>query len=115
MKTANYEHDLEYLSLLRATQEIYGKTVNKPGDWSNREENTFMRNRPNEDQLSKLQPIAQRLIKTNPAEKPELFLLECNCAVYASAVYFKSYTMEKKRLAMKDLDRAPKWLFTLDE
>ena len=116
--TTLHNQSQEYVKLLQTAQDVYQKVISQPGSWSNREENTFTRRSPDKTQASQLQNIAQSLIKTNPAENPTLFLWECNCAIYATAVAFKRVTMENKATKAsqrKEQKEKPRWLITLEQ
>lgn len=114
VNTVNFDQDQEYLSLFKTAQDIYDKIKSEPGNWRSREENTFTRKRPNKDQINKLQNIVKQLINSDPATEPELFLWECNCAIYATAVSFKRTTTENKRPSTRQT-KVPKWQRILDE
>ena len=79
----------EWENLRQKAFVIYTNVKEELGNWKTRKDNTFTKVVPNKTEIKHLERIAVSLIKEDPANKPENYLWECNCAIYSVATAWK--------------------------
>ena len=75
----------EWENLRQKAFVIYTNVKEELGNWKTRKDNTFTKVVPNKTEIKHLERIAVSLVKEDPANKPENYLWECNCAIYSIA------------------------------
>ena len=79
----------EWENLRQKAFVIYTNIKEELGNWKTRKDNTFTKVVPNKTEIKHLERIAVSLVKEDPANKPENYLWECNCAIYSVATAWK--------------------------
>ena len=79
----------EWENLRQKAFVIYTNVKEELGNWKTRKDNTFTKVVPNKTEIKHLEIIAVSLVKEDPANNPENYLWECNCAIYSVATAWK--------------------------
>ena len=79
----------EWENLRQKAFVIYTNVKEELGNWKARKDNTFTKVVTNKTEVKHLERTAVSLVKENPANKPENYLWECNCAIYSVATAWK--------------------------
>ena len=79
----------EWETLRQKAFVIYTNVKEELGSWKTRKDNTFTKVVSNKTEIKHLERIAVSLVKEDPANKPENYLSECNCAIYCVATAWK--------------------------
>ena len=58
----------------------FNQIIVAPGDWTQRDQNTFCKIKPNQEDMQMLKSIATELVTSDPKTQPTQFLWEANCA-----------------------------------
>ena len=93
----------------KATSKI-NQIIVTPGDWNQRDQNTFCKIKPNQEDMQILKSIATELITSDPKTQPTQFLWEANCAIYSVAYTWKT-KHQKTRIIQQNRNKfKPKWM-----
>ena len=79
-----------YQILKRKATSKFNQIIVTPGDWNQRDQNTFCKIKPNQEDMQMLESIATELITSDPKTQPTQFLWEANCAIYSVAYTWKT-------------------------
>ena len=71
-----------YQLLKRKATSKFNQIIVTPGDWTQRDQNTFCKIKPNQEDMQMLKSIATELITSDPKTQPTQFLWEANCVIY---------------------------------
>ena len=72
-----------YQILKRKATSKFNQIIVTPGDWNQRDQNTFCKIKPNQGDMQMLESTATELITSDPKTQPTQFLWEANCAIYS--------------------------------
>ena len=79
-----------YQKRRRKATSKFNQIIVTPGDWNQRDQNTFCKIKPNQEDMQMLKSIATELITSDPKTQPTQFLWEANCAIYSAAYTWKT-------------------------
>ena len=99
-----------YQLLKRKATSKFNQIIVTPGDWNQRDQNTFCKIKPNQEDMQMLKSIAIELITSDPKTQPTQFLWEANCAIYSVAYTWKT-KHQKTRIIQQNRNKfKPKWM-----
>ena len=100
----------QYQLLKRKATSKFNQIIVTPGDWTQRDQNTFCKIKPNQEDTQMLKSIATELITSDPKTQPTQFLWEANCAIYSVAFTWKTKD-QKTHINQQNRNKfKPKWM-----
>ena len=87
----------------------FNQIIVTPGDWNQRDQNTFCKIKPNQEDMQILKSIATELVMSDPKTQPTQFLWEANCAIYSVAYTWKTKHQKTCIIQQNQNKFKPKW------
>ena len=99
-----------YQLFKRKATSKFNQIIVTPGDRTQRDQNTFCKIKPNQEDMQMLKSIATELIASDPKTQPTQSLWEVNCAIYSVAYTWKTKD-QKTRINQQNRNKfKPKWM-----
>ena len=99
-----------YQILKRKATSKFNQIILTHGDWNQRDQNTFCKIKPNQEDMQMLKSIATELITSDPKTQPTQFLWEANYAIHSVAKTWKTKHQKTRIIQQNQNKFKPKWM-----